>query len=125
MKLITAILFIVIAPAYAAAQQDDNIGKPCPLSHWSTTGASCDYAPDLSPAIEADLKLGIPRSKEGTYYGRPLPVHTEPLSPIEMPLENPAAQKLPVLKPLFPSIVPLDSLKLKPQQETPDNVIFH
>jgi hypothetical protein len=80
MKIIAAFL-IVIAPGYAAAHQANNDSKPCPLSHWSTIGAACDYAPDLPPFMDSELKMGIARSKEGTYYGQPLPAYSKPLLP--------------------------------------------
>jgi hypothetical protein len=60
MKIIAAFLFIVIAPGFAAAQRANNDGKPCGISHWSTTGAACEYAPDLPPFVDSELKLGVP-----------------------------------------------------------------
>jgi len=93
MKFIAA-FFIIIAPAYAAAQQANTDSKPCPLSHWSTTGAACDYAPDDSPLVDSELKMGIFRSKDSTYYGRPLPA-SMPLFPLEMPWDSIKFKSLP------------------------------
>jgi hypothetical protein len=59
MKIIAAFLTIIV-PALASAQQGSNNSAPCPLSHWSTTGAACDYAPDLPPTIDSELKMGVP-----------------------------------------------------------------
>jgi hypothetical protein len=95
MKIIAVFLFTVVAPALAAAQQASNNSAPCLLSHWSTTGAACDYAPDLPPTIDAGLKKGISRSKDGTYYGRPLPTYSKPLFPREMPLDSTILKSLP------------------------------
>src|ERR1700733_7942473 len=61
MKFMPAVL-ILIAPAFAAAQPANNDTKPCPLSHWSTTGAACEYAPDQTPAVDAEFKQGVQRS---------------------------------------------------------------
>ena len=67
MRFFIVILFLMASPIAAMSQQSSAPAteKDCPLSHWSTTGAACEYAPDLSPAIEADLRQGIFRSKDG------------------------------------------------------------
>jgi hypothetical protein len=59
MKNLVAILFLMALPVAAMSQQSSanpSDGKDCPLSHWSTTGAACLYAPDLIPADESTLK---------------------------------------------------------------------
>ena len=45
----------------AAVSQSNSATVPCGISHWSTTGAACDYAPDLAPIRDRELKfLNIP-----------------------------------------------------------------
>ncbi len=50
---------LIILPMTVLAQQS----KPqndCPISHWSTTGAACDYAPDMPSVRDSELKSGYP-----------------------------------------------------------------
>jgi hypothetical protein len=61
MKVFVVIVFPALLPCFAMAQHSGaNPSFDCPLSHWSTTGAACLYAPDLTPAAEATLKSGRP-----------------------------------------------------------------
>ena len=46
MKSTIAIALLIITPCIASAQQS----APCEISHWSTTGAACSYAPDMPEA---------------------------------------------------------------------------
>ena len=60
MKTLLAILFFTALPVAAMSQQSSanpSDGKDCPLSHWSTTGAACFYAPDIPDAKEAVFLL--------------------------------------------------------------------
>jgi hypothetical protein len=62
MKTFIAILFLTALPVAAMSQQSSvnpSDGKDCPLSHWSTTGAACFYAPDLPDPEEAGFKLQL------------------------------------------------------------------
>src|SRR5665213_2156168 len=43
-----------------AQQTSAKNSNDCPLAHWSTTGAACQWAPDLTPGEEAHLKSGVP-----------------------------------------------------------------
>ena len=94
MKIFAAFLSIVIAPAFVAAQQTSNDSKPCGISHWSTTGAACYYAPDLSPAEEAELKSSGPLWTRKDTLAHMLS-DFDGLSPMKMPGELPKLKALP------------------------------
>ena len=65
MKASIAILFFLALPLSAMSQQSSakpSNEKDCPLSHWSTTGAACFYAPDMPDVVETSFKLHLPTS---------------------------------------------------------------
>ncbi len=55
MRFFIVTLFLSALPITAMSQQSPTPAS-YPLSHWSPTGSANEYAPDISPALEAKLK---------------------------------------------------------------------
>jgi hypothetical protein len=79
MKTSIVIFFFLSLPVAAMSQQSSanpSDGKDCPLSHWSTTGAACFYAPDipdtknavfLLDSMPASSLVGYPLSEDSSH----------------------------------------------------------
>ncbi|HWF43637.1 MAG TPA: hypothetical protein VG537_03245 [Candidatus Kapabacteria bacterium] len=79
MKALVVSAFFVLLPCLALAQQSSS--APCGISHWSTTGAACGYAPDLPGAkmrvIRSSDEMRIPFDTASTFFGKHLRVLPE------------------------------------------------
>ncbi len=77
MKTVISIAILFALPCLSQAQTSGSKSNDCPLSHWSTTGAACLYAPELPASEEARLKQagpsGVVHRMPGNWQALPVP----------------------------------------------------
>ena len=78
MKHASLILSLLILPGISVAQHRAASTTNCPLSEWSTTGAACQYAPELPASEEARLKELPPLRSESQIQRLNLLPYTAP-----------------------------------------------
>jgi hypothetical protein len=104
----------VTLPMAAMSQQSSvksGDGKDCPLSHWSTSGAACFYAPDMPSAHSNPESSGI------HFY----PALNSSI-PEEMPSNNSSVQQLPIFKNYFQQKSLFGLPKMPPMFEPPEGI---
>ena len=57
MKATLVLLLLALASLSVKAQSKQHDVTPCPIRHWSTTGAACEYAPDLPSPVRVSRTL--------------------------------------------------------------------